>query len=139
MGSRILSRSFQVEKWGSAELDDSVEDEEGQEHEQADVSMESAKNDAMDVDSESPAKVEAAVGQDEAPEEDDDDEPGDPSDVAMVPMADLLNARCNAGNVRFICCQSNEPHLISSRLNCSTKSRVSRWSLLGSSNQANKS
>lgn len=59
-GSRILSRSFMVEKWGPEPSDD--EDDEGDE------------------------------------EENEDEEETD-EDVSMVPMADMLNARCGCNNV----------------------------------------
>ena len=42
----------------------------------------------------------AGFGEDYVGEEDDDDDDeGDPSDVAMVPMADILNARYGSENV----------------------------------------
>ena len=90
MGSRILSRSFQVSKWDGAEgekgedPDDMVEE--------ANKSIDSA---AMDVDeqpTESPDEVQETL------EEDDEDE-DDPANVAMVPMADMLNARFESENV----------------------------------------
>ena len=46
-----------------------------------------------------------------------DDEEDDPSDVAMVPMADLLNARWGSENVssvfsRFACTSCVKRHLV---------------------------
>jgi SET domain-containing protein 6 len=89
MGSRILSRSFNVERW------DSGEDEE--ENPAANTSHGSG----MDVDS-----PQGAGNGDEShhtepeDEEEDDDDGDDSSDVAMVPMADMLNARYGSENVR---------------------------------------
>ncbi|KAG7098312.1 hypothetical protein E1B28_000273 [Marasmius oreades] len=76
MGSRILSRSFDVERWDSE--DDAV-------NETANTSAGSA----MDVDG--PAEREAT------PEEEEEDT----VDVSMVPMADLLNARYGSENAKL--------------------------------------
>ncbi|KAH7924236.1 SET domain-containing protein [Leucogyrophana mollusca] len=85
MGSRILSRSFQVERW----------DRQGDDHDESE-----ANTSAMDVDSaEFPDKGEDAHT--EEGEESDDEEVDDPSDVAMVPMADLLNARYGSENAKL--------------------------------------
>jgi len=86
MGSRILSRSFNVEKWDA---------EEGQElhvpHHP------DTHQDRMDVDSSVP---EGTGENGEEPQhvetEEDEDES---SDTAMVPMADMLNARYGSENV----------------------------------------
>ncbi|EGO25889.1 hypothetical protein SERLADRAFT_437599 [Serpula lacrymans var. lacrymans S7.9] len=97
MGSRILSRSFQVEKWdgpASGEHD-------------ANVSSDST---AMEVDGEvSVTQVHGDYNDDEdisrdiddGSSDDDDDETEDPSDVAMVPIADLLNARYGSENAKL--------------------------------------
>ena len=91
MGSRILSRSFNVEKWDA---------EEGQEL-HVPHSPESHQ-DGMDVDSD----VAEGIGENgEEPqhvetEEDDDDDEDESSNTAMVPMADMLNARYGSENVR---------------------------------------
>jgi SET domain-containing protein 6 len=93
-GSRILSRSFQVEKW---EGEDDVDEENPQANASADSGMDVANTSAgsgMDVD-EDPAN---APQPDESADSDDEDV-GDPSDVAMVPMADMLNARYGSENV----------------------------------------
>lgn len=99
MGSRILSRSFDVEKWQPEE-----EEEEEDDH-AANQSMGSA----MDVDeghSEGPDAVNSTHPR-EGDEENDGEEDGDheealdSSDTAMVPMADMLNARFGSENVRF--------------------------------------
>jgi len=92
MGSRILSRSFQVEKW-----DPSANDEEEDGVSQAE----------MDVDGGHPDPAELDEGHnDDAEEErvgdsDDGDDDGDSGDVAMVPMADMLNARFGCNNVCY--------------------------------------
>lgn len=85
MGSRILSRSFDVERIGTDE------------EEEADNSIGSA----MDVDIPEAASVaeDTAEAQDEIPSEDDDSEEEDSVDVSMVPIADLLNVRCQFINV----------------------------------------
>lgn len=97
MGSRILSRSFNTEKWQRRE------EGEGEEL-QGDTSMGSA----MDIDEHevkgselhSQSRRESESSDEE---EDGDDKPSDPSDTAMVPMADMLNARYEHANVsRFI-------------------------------------
>ena len=84
MGSRILSRSFQVEPWDPPEEDGAPPE--------------------MDTDDDAQNLPEPAEGhRDEVGEErdgDSDDEGhGDPDDVAMVPMADILNARYGCNNV----------------------------------------
>ncbi|KAK1225653.1 Ribosomal lysine N-methyltransferase 4 [Marasmius sp. AFHP31] len=76
MGSRILSRSFDVERW---EGEDSS-------HEAANTSSGSA----MDVD---------APEREGTPEVEEEEE--DPVDVSMVPMADLLNARFGSENAKL--------------------------------------
>lgn len=87
MGSRILSRSFNVEKWQRREGG------EGEEL-QGDTSVGSA----MDID-EHEVKGSESESHDEEEDSDDEDEPSDPSDTAMVPMADMLNARYEQANV----------------------------------------
>ena len=101
MGSRILSRSFHVEPWtgdegqdGAAEEDDGSTDTGG-----------AAGEDAMDVDhAPQEAADEDLSGRiHETPDLDlDDSDDGDAesvADVAMVPMADMLNARYGSENV----------------------------------------
>ncbi|KAI0088157.1 SET domain-containing protein [Irpex rosettiformis] len=88
MGSRVLSRSFQVSKWeGEAEDQDNVPTE-------ANTSVDSA---AMDVDA-SPSPSEHKEDHDE---DDEDDNEDNPADVAMVPMADMLNARYESENAKL--------------------------------------
>ncbi|GLB37803.1 putative set domain-containing protein [Lyophyllum shimeji] len=95
MGSRILSRSFNVEKWPS-----------GEEEEEDVVAPTKSRTDEMDVDS--PDGLEGSDGNmdqsreshdDEAEEEDEDED--DSSDTAMVPMADMLNARYGSENAKL--------------------------------------
>lgn len=94
MGSRILSRCFHVEKWEGDEEDEQEEDEN-----KNDIS-----HDGMEVDEEPSAPNESVVSDrtegEEVVEEEDDEDDDDPSDVAMVPMADMLNARYGSENVR---------------------------------------
>ena len=79
MGSRILSRSFQVEALSSV-----------------DSSQTTAQEDAeMNLDEPSPH----ALNDDDEDETEDDED--DPADVAMVPLADMLNARYGCENVRL--------------------------------------
>ncbi len=106
-GSRILSRSFHVEKWkgehtegdsdeegaGGAE-DESAMDVDPQEGSAVAHVDEPVQEDAPGSDAEEPQLVV------EAEEDDSDDEDReDPADVAMVPMADMLNARFESENV----------------------------------------
>jgi SET domain-containing protein 6 len=87
VGSRILSRSFQVEQWDTPA---NSEEDDG------------APRPEMDVD---PIPTEAEAGhRDEGAREadgnSDDEGSEDSGDVAMVPMADMLNARFGCNNVR---------------------------------------
>ncbi|KAH9920155.1 SET domain-containing protein [Fomitopsis serialis] len=98
MGSRILSRSFHVEPWsGDEEHDEAAEDSdpEGQ---------------AMDVDQQEDTQGETAIGDTERPPDDtlevdsadsDDEGAEDSAVVAMVPMADMLNARYESENAKL--------------------------------------
>lgn len=104
MGSRILSRSFHVEQWAG---------EEGEEEQNgggdADVSMESRRS--MDVDrsrEENSAQIphegeehahEEGDGAEDGNSDSDDEDQENVEDVAMVPMADMLNARYGGENV----------------------------------------
>ena len=96
MGSRILSRSFHVLRW---KADGEEPDEEAEVDETEASSALAADGNAMDVDvpTDTPAVEAPAQEQaDEAAEDDDDDDDDryeDPADVAMVPMADMLNGR----------------------------------------------
>ncbi|KAG6831726.1 hypothetical protein H0H87_004277 [Tephrocybe sp. NHM501043] len=86
MGSRILSRSFSVERW------DSGEEEAG-----ASSALTNTRSHEMDVDS--PDGPEGEHGDNESEVEEEDDE--DSSDTAMVPMADMLNARYGSENAKL--------------------------------------
>ncbi|EJF65011.1 SET domain-containing protein [Dichomitus squalens LYAD-421 SS1] len=97
-GSRILSRSFHVERWkGGHTEDQGVEDDE-------------ADGNGMDVDPQEPP-VDTEQGGDateqveevqlEGDEELGDEDQEDPADVAMVPMADMLNARFESENAKL--------------------------------------
>ena len=86
MGSRILSRSFQVEALSKPDSIDS--------------SQTGAEEDAeMNLDEPSPHTVNDNDS-DETEDGDDDDDDDDPANVAMVPLADMLNARYGCENVR---------------------------------------
>ncbi|KAG9051389.1 hypothetical protein FS837_008486 [Tulasnella sp. UAMH 9824] len=75
-GSRILSRSFHVEKWTGG--DQNSESDEGSEGPADDMDMDDSKED-----------------------EDEDEEREDTADVGMTPMADMLNARHGCDNARL--------------------------------------
>ncbi|KAL5523460.1 hypothetical protein ACEPAG_7633 [Sanghuangporus baumii] len=89
MGSRILSRSFHVERWRGEEVES--------EQEEAEVGQ---NYPSMDVD-----KIEAEMGEAEKAwwwsENRDEEDTEDNSDVAMVPMADMLNARHGSENAKL--------------------------------------
>lgn len=93
MGSLILSRSFNVEKWQGEDDDDDTRKADTRSH------------DEMDIDEvPSPANDDGEPSQDSHEDEtynNDDDDAEDSSDVAMVPMADMLNARYGSENVRL--------------------------------------
>ena len=90
MGSRILSRSFQVEKW-----DPSANDEEGSGAPQARMTVDGGHLGPTDSDEGCDNNVEEEQNSDSDDEDDDDS-----GDVAMVPVADMLNARFGCNNVR---------------------------------------
>jgi len=93
MGSRILSRSFQVEKWNP-----SANDEEEDGVPQAEMDIDGGHPDPTEPDEGRNGDIgEEHVG-------DSDDEDDDSGDVAMVPMADMLNARFGCNNV---CCAAS--------------------------------
>ncbi|KIP06534.1 hypothetical protein PHLGIDRAFT_106911 [Phlebiopsis gigantea 11061_1 CR5-6] len=98
MGSRILSRSFHVLRW---KPDGEEPDEEAEVDEAEASSALNTDGNAMDVDAPTDAPavefdaqepVEDAAAEDDE-DDDDDDRYEDPADVAMVPMADMLNGR----------------------------------------------
>lgn len=83
MGSRILSRSFDVERTGT--------DEESPQ--EPDTEADKSTGSAMDVDTpETPTVAEdTSEAQDDRSSEDGDGGEENPVDVSMVPIADLLN------------------------------------------------
>ena len=90
MGSRILSRSFQVEKW-----DPSAND--GGDDEMPQTEMDIAGQSPVEPDERHKDDVQEEHGGDSDDGDGEDDE--DSGDVAMVPMADMLNARYGCNNV----------------------------------------
>ena len=84
------------------------------------------------------AEEEEQHAEDEGGDSDDEDRE-DPSDVAMVPMADMLNARFESENVRNGCDHS-KAHALTSyrRLSYFTRSTSSKWCQQGPSKQGNK-
>lgn len=89
-GSRILSRSFTLQK---------DEDDEDDAAEAGNTSMGSA----MDVEADAPHAhgAEEAHGEEEEGEGSEDSDEEDAGVVAMVPLADMLNARYQSENVRL--------------------------------------
>ncbi|KAJ6594439.1 hypothetical protein B0H19DRAFT_920100 [Mycena capillaripes] len=91
IGSRILSRSFDVER-------DDPEEEDAEEDDAADTSLGSA----MDVDVPQEQTESAHSGDSEHAEGDEDaEEEEEPSGVSMVPLADMLNARYGSENAKL--------------------------------------
>ncbi|KLO09098.1 SET domain-containing protein [Schizopora paradoxa] len=98
MGSRLLSRSFQVEKWEGGDGDEG----------NTSAVMEAEKDESLIVaEPHSDGMVVDSNGETNHPEEDEDEENSDEeddedsSDVAMVPMADMLNARYESENAKL--------------------------------------
>lgn len=89
MGSRILSRSFQVEQW-----DPSADDEEDDGVPQAEMDVDGGDQNPVEPDAEHCDGAEGEPGDDPAGQDHED-----PGDVAMVPIADMLNARFGSNNV----------------------------------------
>lgn len=85
MGSRILSRSFDVERWH-------------QEEEESFQGNISAGSD-MDVDL-PPVNREEPFGEGDHGKDSDEEDEEVSSDTTMVPMADILNARYESENVK---------------------------------------
>jgi len=93
MGSRILSRSFSMESW----------DKNGDESDDVgDTGMDSAMK--VDQNFEDPDMNHDDDDDDDdgSNRSDDEEDTDDSSDVAMVPMADLLNARYQMANVSVL-------------------------------------
>ncbi|GJE92752.1 SET domain-containing protein [Phanerochaete sordida] len=104
MGSRILSRSFHVLRWKAdgEEADEEAEVDEDDAGAALDGGAAPADGSAMDIDT--PHGTDATADADEGPADDDDDDDDryeDPADVAMVPMADMLNGRFNTETARL--------------------------------------
>ena len=90
MGSRILSRSFQVEAMSAASTDSGqTPAQEDSEMSLDEISPNSSNNNGSDE-----------IIDDGDSDDDDDD---DLANVAMVPLADMLNARYECENVRVHC------------------------------------
>ncbi|TRM70198.1 hypothetical protein BD626DRAFT_476605 [Schizophyllum amplum] len=87
-GSRVLSRSFNVEDDGSDADSDAGEEA-------------NTSTDAMDVDvPEAPAEEPAPANEDHSDDDDDSDDE-EAAEVGMVPMADMLNARYGSENAKL--------------------------------------
>jgi len=86
MGSRILSRSFNVEKWASGE------------DEEENAAANTSYGSEMDVDA--PQATEGDESGSHRDEEEDGVGIDDLPDIAMVPIADMLNAKYGSENVR---------------------------------------
>lgn len=101
MGSRILSRSFSVERVGIDGGDDGE-----------DMILEADKSigSAMDVDEHDETNsVEDTSIQDDSPSEDGDEGEEDATDISMVPIADLLNVRLPSTYCLFHSVLNNNP------------------------------
>lgn len=99
-GSRVLSRSFTVKKWEPNTAVTIDNEDEG------DDVPDANEDSAMDIDP--PTALETAqeeptaqVELEDVDEDSDDDDGDSPADVAMVPMADMLNARFESENVYY--------------------------------------
>lgn len=99
-GSRVLSRSFTVKKWEPNTAVTIDNEDEG------DDVPDANEDSAMDIDP--PTALETAqeeptaqVELEDVDEDPDDDDGDSPADVAMVPMADMLNARFESENVYY--------------------------------------
>lgn len=93
-GSRILSRSFTVSRWTS---DDCAEEQSNDEND--DTGVFGSESEPEDNADNANTSLGSAMDVDELPPTTDDED--DPSDVAMVPMADLLNARWGSENAKL--------------------------------------
>ncbi|KAJ3889653.1 hypothetical protein GG344DRAFT_51192 [Lentinula edodes] len=93
MGSRILSRSFGVER---------VNIDGGDDGEEMNPEADRSIGSAMDIDEhDEPTGVEDTSVQDDSPSEDGDEGEEDAIDISMVPIADLLNARFGSENAKL--------------------------------------
>ncbi|KAF8581597.1 SET domain-containing protein [Ramaria rubella] len=102
MGSRILSRSFHLERWEGSDYDD-----------QRHTGIASA-SDGMDVDTIAKEPIEEVMDQvvdEDGVSGDEDEDEDDPSDVAMVPLADMLNAQYESENAK-LCYDSEDLQMV---------------------------
>ena len=114
LGSSILSRSFHVEEWDSeeqgipSEVGDEPEEAKDGSDDQPGGSRPSEGEDMMDLDGPSSGFAVASCVPEEKGQEneeleegdtDSDDEREDTPNIAMIPMADMLNARYGCDNV----------------------------------------
>ena len=120
MGSRILSRSFQVEKWDPS----MTNDEENGGAPQTEMDVEGDHANPAEPDEGRNDDVEREHGGDSDSDGDDDDDAGD---VAMVPMADMLNARFGCNNVCRPIRVFTNPLCTSYRRGYSTNNWSSKW------------
>lgn len=97
-GSRILSRSFHVEKW--TVKDQNSESDEGEEEPGQSVVPLSSTLEIRIANIICDAVADDMDVNDSKESEDEDEEREDTADVGMTPMADMLNARHGCDNVR---------------------------------------
>ena len=107
MGSRILSRSFNVQPWEEERGRQSESMNYGDRH--SDESTEAGNDSTMDLDSSGVSDGSDNDDNDDGDDDDDDDDDR-PENVAMVPMADMLNARHGSENV------GTRSHVLNTRL-----------------------
>jgi len=91
MGSRILSRSFQVEAQSAIDVTDSSQTAA---HEEVEMGPDEPSSPASDHNPEGDSE-------EMEDDEDNDDDDDDPGNVAMVPIADMLNARYGCENAKL--------------------------------------
>ncbi|KAF7376573.1 Ribosomal lysine N-methyltransferase 4 [Mycena sanguinolenta] len=113
MGSRILSRSFDVEK------DESEEDTE------TDGAANTSLGSAMDVDL--PQEETESVHDGDSQHADEDEEEEESSGVSMVPLADMLNARYGSENAKLFY-EKEDLRMVSTKL---IKSGEQIWNTYG--------
>ncbi|KAG5724576.1 hypothetical protein E4T56_gene3875, partial [Termitomyces sp. T112] len=104
MGSRVLSRSFNVEKWDS-----------GEEEEETTDTLIDTRDHEMDVDSYGgPEGLHENNESHHSGAEEEEEEEEDSSDTAMVPMADMLNAQYRSENAKLFD-DENELRMVSTK------------------------
>ncbi|KAI0001251.1 hypothetical protein BJV74DRAFT_876781 [Russula compacta] len=89
MGSRILSRSFQVESQSTI---DNIDSSQTPAHEDVEMSLDESSAQALNNDD---------LDETEDDRDSSDGEDDDPANVAMVPLADMLNARYGCENAKL--------------------------------------